>query len=100
VILFSAIYNFLDAGWISSEAILLSVFVTTVVGYLIFETTLSRHKRKRRNDLKHVLIFVSFGLGLAPVLYKLTDTISTDTIYTTTSVMLFVHLVKLFLAFI
>jgi len=55
---------------------------------------LSNHKRKRRNDLKHVLIFVSFGLGLAPVLYKLTDTISTDTIYTTTSVMLFVHLVR------
>lgn len=43
-------------------------------------------------DLKHVLVFLSFGFGLCPVLYKLTDTISTDTIHTTSGLMLALHL--------
>ena len=46
----------------------------------------------RLSDARHVVIFLAMGLGLAPVLYKLTDTISTDTIHTTSSVMLFLHL--------
>ena len=65
VIIFAAIYNFLDASWVSSEAVLFSVVMTSLAGYLVFETLLSRHRRSRRNDFKHVLIFVSFGLGLA-----------------------------------
>lgn len=93
VILFGTIYNFLDSNWITSEAVLMSVAASTLTGYLIFETFFSCQKnRSRRNDFKHVMIFVSFGLGLAPVLYKLTDTISTDTIHSTTTAMLFIHL--------
>lgn len=46
----------------------------------------------RLSDARYVVIFLAMGLGLAPVLYKLTDTISTDTIHTTSSVMLFLHL--------
>jgi len=45
-----------------------------------------------RSCFKRVLIFVAFGLGLSPLLHRLTDTISTDTIYTTSACMLLVHL--------
>ena len=44
-------------------------------------------------SFKRVLIFGCFGLGLSPILHRLTDTISTDTIYTTSALMLLVHLV-------
>jgi len=46
-----------------------------------------------RQSLKRVLIFVAFGLGLSPLFHRLTETIATDTIYTTSGVMLLVHLV-------
>lgn len=42
---------------------------------------------------KKATIFLTFGLALSPVLYKLTDTISTDTIYTMTFLVLLIHLV-------
>lgn len=40
-----------------------------------------------------VLVFVGFGLGLAPVLHRLTESISTDTIHSTAASMLLLHLV-------
>lgn len=42
---------------------------------------------------KQATIFITFGLALSPVLYKLTDTISTDTIYTMTTLVLLIHLI-------
>lgn len=67
-----------------------------MLSYLIIEF-LSNHRKSLSNywkDLKLVIIFVSFGIGLSPVLFKLTDTISTDSIYSMTSAMLFIHLVS------
>lgn len=46
-----------------------------------------------RQSFKRVLIFVTFGLGLSPLFHRLTETIATDTIYTTSGVMVVVHLV-------
>ncbi|KAJ8973773.1 hypothetical protein NQ317_002976 [Molorchus minor] len=50
-------------------------------------------KEKLGHDLRTVLTFVVFGQLFSPVLHTLTDTISTDTIYTTTFFMLLVHLI-------
>ena len=65
-----------------------------VIGYIA--TLLGRGRRPRLRrvaaDLKHVWVFCAFGCALAPVLYKLTDTISTDTIHTASFVALFLHL--------
>lgn len=44
-------------------------------------------------DIRTVLTFVAFGQLFSPVLHTLTDTISTDTIYTMTFLMLLVHLI-------
>ena len=40
------------------------------------------------DDLKTALVFAGFSYGLSPVLVSLTETISTDTIYAMTTMML------------
>ena len=45
-----------------------------------------------KEDFKHVSLFLFFSFSFSPVLYKLTDTIATDTVHTTAGMMLFVHL--------
>ena len=71
------------------------LFLIGYVGLQIFDSSIKEpfSGQKLKNDIRHALIFLCFGLGLSPVLYKLTDTISTDTIYTTSGIMLFIHLV-------
>ena len=71
------------------------LFLIGYVGLQIFDSSIQEpfSGQKLKNDIRHALIFLCFGLGLSPVLYKLTDTISTDTIYTTSGIMLFIHLV-------
>jgi phosphatidylinositol glycan class C protein len=46
-----------------------------------------------KNDLISVVKFVSFVYGLCPILSSLTLTISSDTIYAISSVMLFINIV-------
>lgn len=94
VLLFVIAYNSLDSGTISSETILGISMATSILGYLLhIGTSSSPSITSILRDMQHVSIFLIFGLGLSPVLYKLTDTISTDTIHTTSGFMLFVHLV-------
>lgn len=45
------------------------------------------------SHLKTVLIFLVFGLIVSPILHTLTDTVSTDTIFATTAIMMIVHLI-------
>ncbi|KAJ8938520.1 hypothetical protein NQ314_011463 [Rhamnusium bicolor] len=50
-------------------------------------------KQKLGHDLRTVLTFIVFGQLFSPILHTLTDTISTDTIYTTSFFMMLVHLI-------
>ncbi len=94
VILFAISYISLDSGRLSCDVILTLVASTSLLGYIGFVISSPKTATSQRvKDFKHVAIFLSFGLGLSPVLYKLTDTISTDTIHTTSGLMLFVHLI-------
>lgn len=95
VLLFSVAYTSLDPkGALNCDLILAYVTVSSLFGYILLRFVYSSPPESHvARDLQHVAIFVSFGLGLSPVLYKLTDTISTDTVHTTSGLMLFVHLV-------
>ena len=94
VLLFVIAYDSLDSGTINSGTILGISMATSVLGYLLhIATSSSPSIATILRDMQHVSIFLTFGLGLSPVLYKLTDTISTDTIHTTSGLMLFVHLI-------
>ena len=98
VLLFVITYITLDGGCANCELILgLAAFMclSGYVGLQIFDSTIKGpfSAQKLKSDFRLTVIFLCYGLGLSPVLYKLTDTISTDTIYTTAGIMLFVHLV-------
>ena len=80
-------FDFQDEGQADWSEIIAASAATTIAGYFACSGM-----SPRLSDARHVVIFLAMGLGLAPVLYKLTDTISTDTIHTTSSVMLFLHL--------
>lgn len=69
----------------------LSAFFS-ILGYGLMRASDHGSGSSYAKDLQHVSIFLIFSFSFSPVLYKLTDTISTDTIYTTAGVMLFVHL--------
>jgi phosphatidylinositol glycan class C protein len=87
VLLFALAYSCLDEGWVGPWQVSTVSAILTLIGYLA-----ATELNPRLSDTKPVGIFLALGFGLAPVLYKLTDTISTDTIHTTSSVMLFLHL--------
>ena len=74
-----------DLAW--SQVLMVSAFLA-IFGFL----TPPDHEVTAKVVVKHLTIFLSFGLGLSPVLSKLTDTISTDTIHTTAAFMLLLHL--------
>jgi hypothetical protein len=90
VVLFLVSYAALNQRWTSSTNLLLSAVAAAAAGYLFLLK--SPRALLRSSDLRHVGIFLAFGFGLAPVLYKLTDTISTDTIHSMSYAALFLHL--------
>lgn len=92
VLVFAAMYIILDSGNGHSNFLLSMAAVSSFIGYCwvnISDFSLTSHMK----DLQHVSIFLFFSFSFSPVLYKLTDTISTDTIHTTSGLMLFIHLV-------
>lgn len=98
VILFALVYISLDNGAIGNHLVLGLSATFAMLGYVCiklrdfpnqnWKTSLT----KLWKDLKHVSLFLFFSFSFSPVLYKLTDTIATDTVHTTAGLMLFVHL--------
>lgn len=92
VLMFYLSYMAVQSKLVTSGGLLLASGAICVASYaFLWYATKSRVGFKQ--NLKRVLIFVSFGLGLSPLLHRLTETIATDTIYTTSGAMLFLHLV-------
>ncbi|KAL3275453.1 hypothetical protein HHI36_020213 [Cryptolaemus montrouzieri] len=92
---FVLVYIYLYNEWLPPNLIFNAFNCLTLVGFLLHKF---HYKNKAflnmiSHDLRTVLIYIVFGHLFSPVLYTLTDTISTDTIYTMTSFMLLVHLI-------
>ncbi|CAN0389562.1 unnamed protein product [Lampetra fluviatilis] len=64
----------------------------TLVGYALHEELSGGGGRSRLADVKSAIFFLGFSYGFSPILKTLTDTISTDTIYAMTTLMLLGHL--------
>ena len=93
VIIFWCCYSALKTGVLQPHALLGSLLVLLIgIGFLCF----SFHRRLQLGEifagLKTSFLFISAGFALSPVLYKLTDTISTDTIHTMAMTSFFLHL--------
>ena len=93
VIIFWCCYSALKTGVLQPHALLGSLLVMiTGTGILCF----SFHRKFQMGEifagLKTSFLFISIGFALSPVLYKLTDSISTDSIHTMAMASFFLHL--------
>ncbi|KAF4518626.1 hypothetical protein B566_EDAN005951 [Ephemera danica] len=69
----------------------ISCCICTAIGYLIY--ALGYKKRPIKLDLSLVVIYLTFGYFMSPILKTLTETISTDTIFVTSVLMMLIHLI-------
>lgn len=86
-------------GLLSPERALWTCLVCTLLGYGLHQslTPLAEsgcELRTRLADLQSATIFLSFTFGFSPVLKTLTESVSTDTVYAMSTVMLLAHLVS------
>lgn len=93
VLLFCVSFLAVETEATTSGVLLTAAAAVCVVSYALLWRVTEAPRLGFRQSLKRVLIFISFGLGLSPLLHRLTETISTDTVYTTSGGMLLVHLV-------
>lgn len=94
VTLFLIIFYYLYENTVQPQKLLFSSFALTSIGYLI-HIILDINKLKTVNvieDSKTVIVVLLFGYVFSPLLHTLTDSISTDTIFSTTFFILFFHL--------
>lgn len=95
VTLFLIVFYYLYENTVQPEMILFYSFAMTGVGYLvyvgmdIFQLQKLTHTLE---DSKTVGVVLLFGYILSPLLHTLTDSISTDTIFSNTFIILFFHL--------
>ena len=89
VIFFIFSFVYMYNGWYSAETVFLVTSLITLCGYLMYifvEAPSLRH-------LYDIIFYLLLGWLLSPVLQTLTATISTDTIYAMTVIMMTVHLI-------
>lgn len=94
VVLFSSL-----KGLLSPERLLWACLVSAMLGYGLHQALTPLTKsgcelRTRLADLQSATIFLSFTFGFSPVLKTLTESVSTDTVYAMSAVMLLAHLVS------
>ncbi|XP_076242866.1 phosphatidylinositol glycan anchor biosynthesis class C [Calliopsis andreniformis] len=93
VILFVIIFIGLNEEWTSPNVVFVSGVILTVLGYFLYCFKEPNTLFSWTKHVRTVLIFLTFGYILSPVLKTLTETISTDTIYAMTILMFLTHLV-------
>lgn len=95
VTLFLIIFYQLYINEIQPQKLLFNSFALTGIGYLIYVIYNGNNSEIAKNvieDSKTVFTVLIFGYMFSPILHNLTDSISTDTIFSTTFIILFFHL--------
>ncbi|KAG2461491.1 PIGC acetylglucosaminyltransferase, partial [Polypterus senegalus] len=98
VSVFVVLWWYMDRGLLTPHWLFGTGLLLSTVGYVAYELVdggLGRHQsgRTRWADLKSAIVFVLFTYGFSPLLKTLTESISTDTIYAMSFLMLLAHLV-------
>ncbi|XP_033124297.1 phosphatidylinositol N-acetylglucosaminyltransferase subunit C-like [Anneissia japonica] len=88
VSIFVVLFIYMDFGLLNPGSMVLVSAALLLLGYALFIATDKTRKISAKQDIQVMLIFLTFALGLSPVLQTLTETISTDTIYAMTVFML------------
>lgn len=92
VTIFLIIFYGLFINAITPNQILCYSTIATIFGYILYMQT-GHRTNLLHEDTKTVLSVLVFGYLFSPLLHTLTDSISTDTIFTMTFVVLIIHLV-------
>lgn len=94
VTLFVLIFVYLHNQWFDPKVVFLNTSTLTLLGFIYYRLSFGKTlSTPVREEIKTLLIFLVFGYIFSPVLHTLTDTISTDTIYTMTFLMMCTHLI-------
>ncbi|XP_062989186.1 phosphatidylinositol N-acetylglucosaminyltransferase subunit C [Elgaria multicarinata webbii] len=98
VCVFVVIWWYMDVGLLAPQWLFGAGLISSLIGYVLFDAIdsgIGRNKsgRTRWADLKNSVVFVAFTYGFSPILKTLTESISTDTIYAMSSLMLIGHLI-------
>ncbi|KAM7014286.1 phosphatidylinositol N-acetylglucosaminyltransferase subunit C [Melozone crissalis] len=98
VCVFVLTWWYMDAGLLSPQGLFAAALVSSLLGYVLFDAVDGgagrwASGRTRWADLKSTLVFAAFTYGFSPVLKTLTESISTDTIYAMSALMLLGHLI-------
>ncbi|KAF7266031.1 phosphatidylinositol glycan anchor biosynthesis class C [Rhynchophorus ferrugineus] len=95
VVLFLLVYYYIVNNMVQPWHIFYGTTGIGFVGFVFYRFKIRDDSLKRTigHDIRTILTFVVFGQLFSPVLHTLTDTISTDTIYTTTFLMMVIHLI-------
>ncbi|XP_057651868.1 phosphatidylinositol N-acetylglucosaminyltransferase subunit C [Diorhabda carinulata] len=94
IVTFVSIYFYLLYEWIEPVVLLTCMSVVTIIAFIYYILVFSKNViHKLGNDLRTIITFIVVGRLFSPVLHTLTDTVSTDTIYTTTFLMMAIHMI-------
>ncbi|KAG6928758.1 phosphatidylinositol glycan anchor biosynthesis class C [Chelydra serpentina] len=98
VCVFVVIWWYMDDGLLTPQWLFGAGLASSLIGYVLFDVIdlgVGRKEsgRTRWADLKSTLVFIAFTYGFSPVLKTLTESISTDTIYAMSVLMLLGHLI-------
>lgn len=99
VAVFITLWLYMEQGLLSPEMLLWTSLISGLLGYGLHQVLISQEEsscepRTRLADLQSATIFLSFTFGFSPVLKTLTESVSTDTVYAMSAVMLLAHLVS------
>ncbi|XP_076436257.1 phosphatidylinositol N-acetylglucosaminyltransferase subunit C-like [Babylonia areolata] len=97
VSIFVVSFMYMEEKWLSPQLLVLVTSLATLALYfvniLVTDNTLEdRSNRTYVDDVKTAVLFLGISFILSPVLVSLTETISTDTIYAMTTIMLLANL--------
>lgn len=92
VVFFTLVYIYLYNDWVHPDTVMFYSNVAVFFGFVLYNKPIS-FARGAVSHVRTFIIFYIFARFFSPVLHTLTDTISTDTIYTTTFLMMVVHMI-------
>uniref|UniRef100_A0A3Q2NMX6 Phosphatidylinositol glycan anchor biosynthesis, class C n=1 Tax=Fundulus heteroclitus TaxID=8078 RepID=A0A3Q2NMX6_FUNHE len=99
VAIFITLWLYMEQGLLSPETLLWTSLMCALLGYGLYQALTSQtqscsENRTRLADSQSAALFLSFTFGFSPVLKTLTESVSTDTVYAMSALMLLAHLVS------
>ncbi|XP_026881798.1 phosphatidylinositol N-acetylglucosaminyltransferase subunit C [Electrophorus electricus] len=95
VAVFITLWSCMDQGRLGPSVLLWAATGCALPGYGLYEMLGGKDReRPRLADLQSAAVFLAFTFGFSPVLKTLTESVSTDTVYAMSAVMLLAHLLS------